>query len=111
MTASHPPPLQHVVLLKFAPALTAAEDAEMRAMVSRWPDVIGLMDELRFGGDLTGERARGYQYLLVIVFADADTMAAYVAHPIHQEFVAWLDAHGCERLAFDYYLDESTSLV
>lgn len=113
MTASHQakPPLQHVVLLKFSEPLTAAENAEMHAMVASWPDAIGSMDELRFGGDLTGARARGYQYMLVTVFADADTLASYVAHPVHQEFVAWLDARACERLAFDYYLDESTWFV
>ncbi len=113
MTAPHQaqPPLQHIVLLKFSHALTAVDDAEMRAMVASWPDAIGSMDELHFGGDLTGERTRGYQYLMFTVFADADTLASYVAHPVHQEFVAWLDAHGCERLAFDYYLDESTAFV
>lgn len=39
MNAPHQaqPPLQHVVLLKFCQALTAAEDAEMRAMVASWP--------------------------------------------------------------------------
>ncbi|MBA2699282.1 MAG: Dabb family protein [Nocardioidaceae bacterium] len=105
------PPLQHVVLLKFPQALTAAEDAEMRAMVATWPDAIGSMDELRFGGELSGERSRGYQYLLFTVFADADALASYVAHPVHREFVAWLDARACERLAFDYHLDASTRFV
>lgn len=105
------PALQHVVLLKFPQRLSAAQDAEIRGLVARWPDEIGTMTELRFGGDLTGERARGYQYLLLTVFPDAETLAAYVAHPVHQELVRFLDENGCERLAFDYYLDESTRLV
>ncbi|MBA3234015.1 MAG: Dabb family protein [Propionibacteriales bacterium] len=100
--------LQHVVLLKFPAPLSEVEAEQTRAMVARWPGDIGTLTELRFGADLTGTRTRGYQFLLVTVFPDADTLAAYVAHPVHQEFVRWLDDHDCERLAFDYYLDEST---
>ena len=104
-------PLQHIVLMKFPEELTAEEDAELRAMVASWPDEIGTMTELRLGADLTGERSRGYHYLLVTVFPDADTLAAYVAHPVHQKLVRFLDERRCERLAFDYYLDASARLV
>lgn len=103
--------LQHIVLMKFPTTLSADQDARLRSMVASWPDEIGTMTELRFGGDLTGDRAHGYQYLLVTVFADADTLAAYVAHPVHRQLQAFLDEHGCERLAFDYYLDDSTRFV
>jgi hypothetical protein len=102
------PHLQHIVLMKFPTGLSADEDATLRSMVASWPEEIGTMTELRFGGDLTGDRSQGYQYLLVTVFRDADTLAAYVAHPVHQELVAFLNAHDCERLAFDYYLDDAT---
>ena len=105
------PPLQHIVLMKFPTSLSADKDATLREMVASWPGEIGTMTELRFGGDLTGNRARGYQYLLVTVFPDADTLAAYVAHPVHQELVRFLDDHDCERLAFDYYLDDATRFV
>ncbi|HEY7043817.1 MAG TPA: Dabb family protein [Nocardioidaceae bacterium] len=105
------PALQHVVLMKFPTALSAAEDAKLRSMVASWPSEIGTMTELRFGGDLTGDRSRGYQYLLLTVFPDADTLAAYVAHPVHQELITFLNERDCERLAFDYYLDDSTRPV
>ena len=104
-------PLQHIVLMKFPSALSADEDATLRAMVASWPEEIGTMTELRFGGDLTGGRSRGYQYLLLTVFPDADTLAAYVSHPVHQLLIRFLDDHGCERLAFDYYLDDATRFV
>jgi hypothetical protein len=109
--ASAAPSLQHIVLMKFPSALSADEDATLRSMVASWPEKIGTMTELRLGGDLTGERARGYQYLLVTVFPDAETLAEYVAHPVHQELVTFLDDHECERLAFDYYLDNATRFV
>jgi len=103
--------LQHIVLLDFPVPLSAEEDSAMRDIVARWPDEVGLMSDLRFGADLTGERTRGYDYLLVTVFADAGDLARYVAHPVHQELVSFLDSRACRRLAFDYYLDASTHLV
>jgi hypothetical protein len=103
-------PLQHVVLIKFPTEPSAADDARVREMVASWPREIGTMTELRFGRDLTGERAGGFHYLLLTVFADAETLAAYNAHPVHQELVRFLDERGCERLAFDYHLDDSTRL-
>jgi hypothetical protein len=108
---SSQPPLQHIVLMKFPAPLSVEEDARLRSMVACWPEEIGTMTELRFGGDLTGERTRGYQYLLVTTFPDAETLADYVAHPVHQQLIRFLDEQACERLAFDYYLDESTKLV
>jgi hypothetical protein len=97
--------------MKFPTALSADEDATLRSMVASWPKEIGSMTELRFGGDLTGDRSQGFQYLLVTVFPDADTLTAYVAHPVHQELVAFLNEHECERLAFDYYLDDATRFI
>ena len=54
MTSGHD--LQHIVLMRFPEALSADEDATLRTMVASWPDEIGTMTELRFGGDLTGQR-------------------------------------------------------
>jgi hypothetical protein len=100
--------LQHVVLLGFPEPLSVEDDEQLRSMVASWPEKIGTMSECRVGSDLTGARTRGYQYLLHLVFPDADVLAAYVAHPVHQEMVAFLDERSCTRLAFDYYLDAST---
>lgn len=97
--------LQHVVLMSFPTDLSESDDAELRAMVASWPAEIGTMSAVRIGRDLTGERTRGYQYLLYTVFPDAATLAEYVAHPVHQTLVRWLDARQSQRLAFDYYID------
>ncbi|MBA2559450.1 MAG: Dabb family protein [Propionibacteriales bacterium] len=100
--------LQHVVLFSFPEPLSEADDAEFRAMIASWPDKIGTMSECRVGSDLTGARTRGYQYLLYTVFPDTEVLADYVAHPVHQEMIAFLDARECTRLGFDYYLDDTT---
>ena len=111
LAESASPQLQHVVLLKFPEALSVADEAALRAMVATWPLEIGTMTELRFGADLTGERSRGYQYLLLTVFPDEQTLQDYTVHPTHLRFVEELDRRGCERLAVDYHLDETSRLL
>ena len=103
--SSPPQSLQHIVLMSFPTDLSEAEDADLRAMVASWPTEIGTMSAARIGRDLTGERSRGYQYLLYTVFPDEQALADYVAHPVHQKLVRWLDERNCERLAFDYHID------
>ena len=99
-----PSGIQHVVLMRFPAPLSAGEDEQLRAMVNSWPDKIGTMTECRVGSDLTGARSQGWHYLLHTVFADQETLQAYFDHPVHQEFVSFLNERTCERLAFDYFI-------
>jgi hypothetical protein len=69
------------------------------------------MSRCRFGTDLTGERTRGYQYLLYTEFPDVETLGKYQAHPVHLRFKDWLAERDCTPLAFDYHLDERTLLM
>lgn len=97
--------LQHIVLLQFPTDLSTDEDAELRELVDALrADIPGLL-ECRVGRDLTGERSRGYQYLLFTMFPDAEALAGYVVHPTHQRLVAFLDARACQRLAFDTFAE------
>jgi stress responsive alpha/beta barrel protein len=108
MTESAPTRLQHIVLMKYPTELTPAEDAELRGIVLSLPGDIDELLACRFGSAMDLSRTQGYQYLLLTEFRDTDALAAYVAHPAHQVLVRWLDARACQRLAFDYHLDEST---
>jgi len=83
----------------------------MRAMVASWPKEIGLMTRCRFGTDLTGTRTRGYPYLLYTEFPSVEVLKEYQAHPVHQQFLAWIVERDCTPLAFDYYLDGQTVLM
>jgi hypothetical protein len=103
--------LQHIVLFSFPRPLTEPEAATMRAMVASWPSEIGLMSKCRFGTDLTGERNRGYAYLLYMEFPDTETLRRYQDHPVHVAFRNWIMERDCTPLAFDYYLDEGTVLM
>lgn len=95
--------LQHVVLFRFPEPLSAADDAHLRAEVSGFPDKIESLIECRVGSDLTGERSQGWHYLLFTTFADLEGLRLYNEHPVHQAFVAFLNEHKCERIAFDYH--------
>ena len=103
--------LQHIVLFSFPRELSADEAEEMRSMVASWPGEIGLMTKCRFGTDLTGERNRGYGYLLYTEFPDAETLRRYQDHPVHVAFRDWISERDCTPLVFDYYLDQSTILA
>lgn len=102
------PRLQHVVLMMFPTDLEPADDNELRTIVLSLPGQIDQLLACRFGSDLDGSRTQGYHYLLFTEFQDPAALAEYVAHPAHQVLVRWLDAHSCQRLAFDYFLDQST---
>ncbi len=103
--------VQHIVLFSFPHELSTGDAADMRAMVASWPAEIGLMTKCRFGTDLTGARTRGYPYLLYTEFPDTGALESYRAHPVHQQFLAWLTERDCTPLAFDYHLDGQTVLM
>lgn len=100
--------LQHVVLFSYPDELSPEDAAEMRGQIEAWPGVIPGIRALRFGRDLTGDRTRGYQYLLYTEFDDFDALRAYQVHPVHQRFLAWVLDHSCTPLAFDYHLNDET---
>jgi hypothetical protein len=103
--------LQHIVLFSFPRPLSEQEAATMRAMIASWPKEIGLMSKCRFGTDLTGERTRGYGYLLYTEFPDTGALREYQKHPVHVQFLNWVMERDCTPLAFDYHLDQNTILA
>jgi Stress responsive A/B Barrel Domain len=103
--------LQHIVLFSFPEPLSGPDAAAMRAMVASWPSEIGLMTRCRFGTDLTGQRTRGYGYLLYTEFPDQTTLRRYQKHPVHVAFLNWITERQCTPLAFDYDLDGGTVLM
>jgi hypothetical protein len=100
--------VQHVVLFAFAEDLSAAQAQEMRDHVESWPELIGQINAIRLGSDLTGARTRGHQYLLYTEFDSVELLHRYQQHPVHQKFLAWVLDHDCTPLAFDYLLDHTT---
>lgn len=102
--------LQHIVLFSFPQDLSAEDAAEMKAQIEAWPQRIGGFAAIRFGRDLSGERTRGYQYLLYTEFDDETALQAYQRHPVHQHFLLWVTDRFCTPLAFDYHLTPDTAI-
>ncbi|HET6876353.1 MAG TPA: Dabb family protein [Jatrophihabitans sp.] len=103
--------LQHVVLFSFPAEPTAEQAEEMRAQITGWVGVIPGIRALRFGEDITKARTRGYQFLLYMEFDTADDLRTYQAHPVHQQFLAWVIDNDITPLAFDYHLTDETVLL
>ncbi len=103
--------LQHVVLFSFPAEPTARQVEDIRSSVAGWPGVIPGIRALRFGSDLTNARTRGYQFLLYMEFDNEDDLRTYQAHPVHQQFLAWVIENDITPLAFDYHLTAETVLL
>lgn len=102
-------PVQHLVLFRLREPPGPEIEEEMRRQISSWVGEIPGLRRLRFGADVGG-RAQGYQYCLLTEFEDADALAAYLPHPLHQSFLRWVTERPFDILRFDYPLDELTSL-
>jgi len=102
--------IQHIVLFKFPEPLPEDEEREMFDMVRQFPEKIGGFVQLRIGADTSG-RSRGYQYGMYSVFENIDRLRAYTPHPFHQAFSDWVFSRDVEILAFDYPIDDQTSVL
>ncbi|HEY6538076.1 MAG TPA: Dabb family protein [Candidatus Dormibacteraeota bacterium] len=106
----NPAPVQHLVLFRLREPAGDEVESEMRRQIGQWAGLPGLL-RLRFGRDILG-RADGYQFCLFTEFTDPDAYAAYVAHPLHQSFLAWVLERPFDLIRFDYPLVEGvTSLL
>ncbi|MGH9302830.1 MAG: Dabb family protein [Acidimicrobiales bacterium] len=103
--------VQHIVLFKYVPEMSAADEAEMLAQIRAFPGRIGRIGELRVGRAASDGRAEGYSHLMYMTVADEAALEAYQRHPFHEAFAAWVRAHGGSVLAFDYVLDVATVVL
>jgi hypothetical protein len=53
--------------------------------------------------------ARGYQYLMSMIFENEADLVNYMKHPLHQELAKWAVDRSCEFLYFDYDPDEASA--
>ena len=64
------------------------------------------MTKCRFGTDLTGERNRGYEYLLYTEFPDTTRSGTTTTIPCTGASATGSRSATASPLAFDYYLDD-----
>ncbi|HUY98466.1 MAG TPA: Dabb family protein [Verrucomicrobiae bacterium] len=103
-------PVQHLVLFRFPVRLGAVEVAQMRQQIAAWIGTIDGLRRVRFGADVSG-RSLGHELGLMIEFDGAEQLAAYLPHPLHQQFATWVAERGGVVLAFDLPLTPDTVLL
>ena len=93
--------ITHVVLMKFKPEVTPEAIDELTALLDRLPDCIDEIESYDFGRDVVRSE-RSYDFALVSVFANLDTLKHYQVHPEHQVVVEKLGTMCAHIAAVDY---------
>ena len=75
--------ITHVVMMKFKPEVSAEEIDELEALMGRLPDRIDEIQSYDFGRDVV-RSDRSYDFALVSIFANLETLKHYQVHPEHQ---------------------------
>jgi hypothetical protein len=88
-------------MMKFKPDVTAQDIDELEAMLDRLPDRIDEIESYDFGRDVVRSE-RSYDFALVSVFANLDTLKHYQAHPDHQVVLKKLGGMCAHIAAVDY---------
>lgn len=79
--------LKHIVLFKFKPETTEAQKDQLAEGLGALPAIIDEIREFVFGRDVIGSD-RSYDFGLVSMFDDLESMQRYQVHPDHQKVVA-----------------------
>lgn len=93
--------LTHVVMMKFKPEVSENEIDELEALLDGLPDKIDEIQSYDFGRDVVRSE-RSYDFALVSVFANRDTLKHYQEHPAHQVVVKKLGGMCDHIVAVDY---------
>ena len=97
--------LTHVVLVRFADLATAEEAAQrLLAMEGKIPSMLGI----EAGVDIT-RSARSYELALITRHRDAEGLAAYQIHAVHQAVLTFLKAHALGSVAVDFQSEPADS--
>ena len=72
--------INHVELIKFKPGVNEADIEELERMLDDLPNKITEIHTYEFGKDLT-HSVRSYDFAIVALFANLDTLNRYQTHP------------------------------
>jgi hypothetical protein len=96
--------LRHIVLFSYRDEVQTFQKAEVIRRFSELPALTGLIHEFECGRNNSPEGLnRGFEDGFLVTFLTEADRAAYLPHPAHQEFVAFLSTCVREALVFDYW--------
>ena len=75
--------INHVVLMKFKPDTTDADIQELEKMLDDLPNKIMQIHSYEFGRDVVRSQ-RSYDFALVSLFANLESLKRYQEHRLHQ---------------------------
>lgn len=93
--------ITHVVMMKFKPEVISADIDALEALLDKLPDKIDAIQSYDFGRDVV-RSDRSYDFALVSIFANLDTLKHYQEHPDHQVVVKKLRGLCDDIVAVDY---------
>ena len=96
--------LRHVVLFAFKETATPTVLQAIEQAFAALPPQIAEIKGYEGGTDVSVEHlADGYTHCFLVTFASLPDRDAYLVHPAHQAFVAWLQPHLAKALVIDYW--------
>jgi hypothetical protein len=96
--------LRHVVLFGFKLDVSEAQIAELVARFRALKDLIPGVEDFECGVDVSPEGlSQGHTHCFVLTFSSESARDAYLPHPRHQEFVAWIGPLVEKALVVDYW--------
>lgn len=96
------PSVMHVVLVRWKPDTSRAEVDEVAAAVRAFPHTIPGVVEVNCGANSSPEGlAGGFEWALVIRFANASARDDYLPHPTHQPVAESISRLAEQVLVFD----------
>jgi hypothetical protein len=88
--------INHVVLAKFKPGVRAADIEELERLLDDLPNRVTEIHSYEFGRDLA-HSTRSYDFAIIGLFANLDTLDRYRTHPHHLPVAKKMEAL-CERV-------------
>ena len=97
--------IEHIVLMRFSKNTTKSQKNELNLKtLALKKGIPGVMD-IQMGHNFS-ERSQGYDMGLTVRFTDQAALDNYGPHPLHQEFVAYMDEIGIEdKLVVDFEIE------
>jgi len=95
--------LRHVVLFKFKDGTSPETVAEIERRFGELKNRIETVKGYEWGTDISPEKlAQGFTHCFVVTFADEAGRDAYLPHPAHKEFAAFLGPYLDKVLVVDF---------
>ena len=93
-----------MVLFCFKLDVSEAQIAELMARFRALKDLVSGVEAFECGTDVSPEGlSQGYTHCFLLTFASQSARDAYLPHPHHQAFVAWIRPLVEKALVVDYW--------